>query len=157
MTLALWSIGRTKAAWLREATASYAERLPHLLPFEYTEWPGPKLPRRPSAAQMLNAEADYLLAKLKPADRLYLFDEGGKSFTSRKFAAYLERLQHQTGARIVFLIGGAYGFGESLQERAVGSVSLSPMTLSHQLVRVVALEQLYRGMSILRGLPYHND
>ena len=157
MTLALWCVGRSKAPWLREAVETYAARLPHLLPFEYEEWPGPKLPRRPSPQQTLDAEADYLIARLRPTDRLYLFDEGGKAFTSRKFAAYLERLQHQTGARIVFLIGGAYGFGESLQQRADGSVSLSPMTLSHQLVRVVALEQLYRGMSILRGLPYHND
>ena len=76
---------------------------------------------------------------------------------SRGFADYLERLQHQSGSRIVFLIGGAYGFGESLRQRAQGKVSLSPMTLSHQLVRILAAEQLYRGMSILRGLPYHND
>ena len=157
MTLALWCVGRSKEPWLREAVGVYAARLPHLLPFEYEEWPGPKLPRRPTPAQTVAAEADYVLSRLRPTDKVYLFDEGGRAFTSRKFAAHLERLQHQAGSRLIFLIGGAYGFGESLRERADGRVSLSPMTLSHQLVRIVALEQLYRGMSILRGLPYHND
>lgn len=157
MTLALWCIGRSKERWLREATAVYTARLPHLTRFEYEEWPGPKLPKRPTAERTLALEGEYVLAKLKPADRLYLFDEGGEAFTSRRFAAYLEALQHRGGARIVFLVGGAYGFGESLRKRAEGKVSLSPMTLSHQLVRAVALEQLYRGLSILRGLPYHND
>ena len=157
MTLELWCTGRSKEPWLREATAVYAARLPHLLPFRYEEWPGPKLPRRATPEHTLQLEADYLLAKLKPTDLLVLFDEGGKSMGSRAFAEYLERLQHRVGSRIVFLIGGAYGFGEDLRRRADGRVSLSPMTLSHQLVRAVALEQLYRGMSILRGLPYHND
>ena len=157
MTLELWCIGRSKEPWLREATDIYATRLPHLTPFRYEEWPGPKLPRKPTAERTLELEADYVHAKLKPTDLLYLFDEGGRSFSSRRFADYLERLQHQSGSRIIFLVGGAYGFGESLRKRAVGKVSLSPMTLSHQLVRVVALEQLYRGLSILRGLPYHND
>ena len=157
MTLELWSIGRSKAAWLREATAIYATRLPHLLPFRYQEWPGPKLPRRAGPTHTLQLEAEYVLGKLRRQDVFILFDEGGKEMTSRGFADYLERLQHRGGSRIIFLIGGAYGFGESLRARADGQVALSPMTLSHQLVRVVALEQLYRGMSILRGLPYHND
>ena len=135
----------------------YAARLPHLTPFRYEEWPGPKLPKKPTPARTLELEAEYLLAKLKPADHLCLFDEGGRGFTSRAFAAHLESLQHRSASRIVFLIGGAYGFGESLRQRADERVSLSPMTLSHQLVRAVALEQLYRGVSILRGLPYHND
>ena len=157
MTLELWCTGRSKAPWLRDAIAVYTARLPHLLPFRYEEWPGPKLPRKPTPRHTLDEEAAYVLAKLKLGDVLILLDEGGKTFSSRGFADYLERLQHRSGSRIVFLIGGAYGFGDSLLGRADGKVSLSPMTLSHQLVRVVALEQLYRGMSILRGLPYHND
>ncbi len=157
MTLELWCIGRSKEAWLREAVAVYAKRLPHLIPFRYEELPGPRLPPKPTAAKSLDLESEYVLARLKPTDLLYLFDEGGKSMDSRAFAAYLERTQHQSGSRVVFLIGGAYGFGESLRERAQGKVSLSPMTLSHQLVRAVAMEQLYRAMSILRNLPYHND
>ena len=157
MIIELWCIGKSKAPWLREATAVYAKRLPHLVPFAYHELPGPKLPRRPTPEQTMAAESAYVLARLQPADVLYLFDERGEAMSSRVFAAFLEKIQHQAGSRLVFLIGGAYGFGESLRARAVGGVSLSPMTLSHQLVRVVALEQLYRGMSILRNLPYHND
>ena len=157
MTLELWTIGRSRDAWLREGIAVYTKRLPHLIPFVYEELAGPRLGARPTAAATLAAEAAYVLERLRPTDLLYLFDEGGKSFDSRSFADYLERLQHQAGSKIIFLIGGAYGFGESLRARAQGKVSLSPMTLSHQLVRILALEQLYRGMSILRGLPYHND
>lgn len=157
MTLALWCVGRTKEAWLREASAVYTARLPHLTRFEYEEWPGPKLPKMASPKQTLELEAKYLRLKLKPNDRLFLFDERGKVLTSRRFAAHLESLQTGGGSRIIFLIGGAYGFEESIRTRAEGSVSLSPMTLSHQLVRAVALEQLYRALSITRGLPYHND
>lgn len=153
----LWCIGRSKQAWLRGAIETYVARLPHLIPFRYEELPGPRLPPKPSPSKILALEGDYVTSHLKPGDRLYLFDEAGRAMDSRTFATYLERTQHQTGSRVVFLIGGAYGFGESLRARAVGTVSLSPMTLSHQLVRAVALEQLYRAMSILRNLPYHND
>ncbi len=157
MTLELWTLGKSKARWLRDGIAEYTARLPHLVPFTYVEWDGPRLPRKPSPEQVLAAEAAYVLDKLRPRDRLHLFDERGKSYTSRKFAAHLERLQHTGGTRLVFLVGGAYGFGESLYARAQGKVSLSGMTFSHQLVRLLVAEQLYRAYTILRGLPYHND
>ena len=157
MTLELWCIGRSREAWLRDGIAVYTARLPHLIPFRYDELPGPRLPARATPELTLAREADHVLDRLRATDLVYLFDERGRAMDSRAFADYLERLQHQAGSRVVFLIGGAYGFGESLRQRARGTVSLSPMTLSHQLVRILAAEQLYRGMSILRGLPYHND
>lgn len=157
MTVAVWTLGRTKEAWLRDGLAVYTARLPHLTAFEYAEWEGPKLPRKPSATQIQTAEADYLLARLRPADQLHLFDERGARFDSRGFAAHLERLQHAGGSRVILLIGGAYGFGESLYARAQGEISLSAMTFSHQVARLLALEQVYRAYTILRGLPYHND
>ena len=157
MNVELWTIGRTRESWLREGADMYCKRIPHLVPFRYVEWDGPRLPPKPSAQQMLEQEAAFILDKLKPTDQLHLFDEGGKRFTSRAFAAQVEKMQHQGGSKIIFLIGGAYGFGESLYQRAQSKISLSDMTLSHQLVRILALEQLYRAYSILRGLPYHND
>ncbi|MFK8054634.1 MAG: 23S rRNA (pseudouridine(1915)-N(3))-methyltransferase RlmH [Saprospiraceae bacterium] len=157
MTVELWTLGKTKAPWLKSGIAQFTERLPHLTSFEYVEWPRPKLPKKPSAEQIKSLEQAYLLDKLKPSDQLHLFDEKGKTFTSRGFSEHLEKLQHRGGSRIIFLIGGAFGFGESLYQRATGKIRLSDMTFSHQVVRVMALEQLYRGYSILRGLPYHND
>jgi len=153
----LWTLGKTKTPWLKTGIAQFTDRIPHLTTFVYTEWPGPKLPKKPNKNQIISLEENYLLEKLKPSDQLHLFDEKGKTFNSRAFAAHLEKLQHRGGSRIIFLIGGAFGFGESLYARANGKVRLSDMTFSHQVIRIMALEQLYRGYSILRGLPYHND
>jgi 23S rRNA (pseudouridine1915-N3)-methyltransferase len=157
VTVELWTLGKTKTPWLKQGIAQFTERLPHLTPFEYVEWPGPKLPKKPSPEQIKSLEESYLLDKLKPSDQLHLFDEKGKTYTSRAFSNHLEKLQHRGGSKIIFLIGGAFGFGESLYSRANGKVRLSDMTFSHQVIRVMALEQLYRGYTILRGLPYHND
>ena len=157
MIIELWALGLTKDKWLQEGMEVYLKRLPHLATFDYVELAGPKLPKRPTPTQTIAAEADYLLTKLKDSDRLYLFDEQGKSYNSRAFADFLEQVQLRGGSRIVLLIGGAFGFGESIYRRAHGSIRLSNMTFSHQLIRIMALEQLYRGYSILRGLPYHND
>ena len=157
MTVELWCLGKSKSAWVKEAVALYEKRLRHLHAFNYREYPLPKASRGAQADVARKVEADLIGTKLGNHDLLLLFDERGKSMTSRSYATYLERLQHRSGKRIVFLIGGAYGFDESLRTRAGGSIRLSDMTLSHQLARIVALEQLYRGYTILKGLPYHND
>ena len=157
MTVELWTLGKSKDAWLKEGIDVFTKRIPHLTSFSYSELDGPRLSPKPTADQVKSAESAYILAKLKSTDQLYLFDENGKAFTSRGFSEFLEQLQHRGGSRIIFLIGGAFGFSESLYQRAQGKVRLSNMTFSHQVVRIMALEQLYRGYSILRGLPYHND
>ena len=159
MRVALWSIGPTREAWLREGIELYRERLPRLAPFEYREIPSPKLrgASRTDADAHRQAEAALVEGKLGATDRLFLFDERGRRLTSRALADYLERLQHGGGSRIVLLIGGAYGFGDGIKRRAEGTIRLSDLTLTHQMARLLALEQLYRAYSILRGLPYHND
>ena len=157
MTVELWAIGKTKDVWLAEGIASLAKRTGKLATFNYLELPAPRGKHVVAGPDSVLAEAEVVLKRLADADQLILLDERGKTFTSRKFAAYLDALQMRGGSRIVFLIGGAYGFSESLRQRSNGSVRLSDMTFTHQLIRVIALEQFYRGYSILRGLPYHND
>lgn len=159
MRVELWSVGPTKETWLRAGIEEYSRRLPRLTPFEYREIPLPKLrgASRTDAEAHRQAEAALVEGKLGPSDRLFLFDERGRRLTSRGLAEYIERLQHGGGSRIVLLIGGAYGFGDSLKLRAEGAIRLSDLTLTHQMARLLALEQLYRAYSILRGLPYHND
>ena len=157
MTTALWAIGKSREPWVNEALAEYRKRLPRLTSFEYREIEAPRAARKAAGARVAELEAAPVEKLLGPADRLYLFDERGRAYDSRGFADFLEGLQHGGGSRLVFLIGGAYGFGESLRRRAAGTVRLSDMTLTHQFARVVAIEQIYRAHTILRGLPYHND
>ena len=86
-----------------------------------------------------------------------LLDEAGKSMDSRGFATYLDNWRQRSPKRLIFILGGAYGFSQDIRDRAAGLLSLSPMTFNHQLARIVFLEQLYRGMTILNGHPYHHD
>ena len=157
MKVELWAMGKSKASWVKDASTQYHRRLQQFTAFGYEELHGIKVPKRATAKTIQNAEADYTLRRLSSSDKLFLLDERGKSMDSRKFASWLEQLQHQGGNRLIFLIGGAYGFDQRLYERATGMVRLSAMTISHQLVRVLALEQLYRAYSILNNHPYHND
>ena len=157
MKVELWVVGRTKEPWLREGMAPYLTRLPRLTAFAYEEVHPGKVRGTPDARALLAAESAAVESRLAPGDRLVLFDERGRRLTSRGLADHLESLQHGGGSRIVLLLGGAYGFGERLRARAEGSLRLSDLTLTHQMARLLALEQVYRAYSILRGLPYHND
>jgi 23S rRNA (pseudouridine1915-N3)-methyltransferase len=109
-----------------------------------------------SAQQVKAKEGESILSKLKDDDLLILLDERGRSFSSEGFATYLDKKLQQSQRRLIFLIGGAYGFSDALYERAKDQLSLSSMTFSHQMVRLFFMEQLYRAMTILRNEPYHN-
>ena len=110
-----------------------------------------------SADEQKRAEGAEILRLLQSSDRLVLLDERGKELTSRAFAGYMEKAMASGLRRLVFLIGGPYGFSEEVYGRADDQVSLSKMTFSHQMVRLFAVEQLYRAQTILRGEPYHHD
>ena len=157
MNIRLLVVGKTDVAWVREALEIYTSRLVHYVPFSVSEIPQLKGVSALTRAQIKDKEAELILARLKPADELLLFDEHGKEFTSVAFATFLqERMLHVRGD-LVFAIGGAYGFAESVHARAAGEISLSRMTFSHQMVRAIAAEQLYRAMTIIKGEPYHNE
>ena len=136
--------------------ALYEKRLKHYLPFQWSVLPDIKGAGSLSAQQVKAKEGESILSKLKDDDLLILLDERGRALSSEGFATYLDKKLQQSQRRLIFLIGGAYGFSDALYERAKDQLSLSSMTFSHQMVRLFFMEQLYRAMTILRNEPYHN-
>ncbi|MCP9235198.1 23S rRNA (pseudouridine(1915)-N(3))-methyltransferase RlmH [Lewinella sp. JB7] len=156
MKVVVMYIGKTSEAYLRTGEAVYQKRLTYYLPITFEIVPDVRKAGKLAARQLLEKEAEAVLARLAPDDRLILLDEGGDQLTSEGFAAYMERELQRPARRLVFLVGGAYGFAPLLYERADAKLSLSKMTFSHQMIRLFFTEQLYRAMTILRNEKYHN-
>ena len=157
MNIVLLTVGRTDVKWVKEGLDLYASRLVHYVPFSVNEIPELKKVSALTKQQIKEKEGELILTQLSPSDVLILLDEHGREFRSLEFADYVQR-QLSSGARnLVFVIGGAYGFSEAVYSRAQGKISLSRMTFSHQMVRTVFAEQLYRAFTILRGEPYHHE
>jgi 23S rRNA (pseudouridine1915-N3)-methyltransferase len=148
-------VGRSDAGFIREGVEHYLKRLRPVLPVAWEEVRAAGHSGR-SVEQALAAEGQAILKKIGAGDRLVLLDERGKSLTSPGLAQWLARVRRLPGSSAVLLVGGAYGVSEEVKQRADETLSLSPMTLPHQLVRVVLLEQLYRAATILAGQPYHH-
>jgi 23S rRNA (pseudouridine1915-N3)-methyltransferase len=135
----------------------YQNRLKHYGKFEYTELPDIKQSKSWTSEQVKQAEGKRILEQVAPGDRLVLMDENGKGYTSRQFAKYFQQWFLSGEKKLVLVIGGAFGFSEEVYARSNGKISLSKMTFSHQMIRLFALEQIYRAQSILKGESYHND
>ena len=157
MQLSLLVLGKTDSAQIETEIKRYESRLKHYLPFELRVIPDVRRGSKLAPEEQKRAEGIELLRYITPTDRVYLFDERGESYTSRAFATFIERAMVSGERRMVFIIGGPYGFSPEVYERADGQVSLSRMTFSHQMVRLFAIEQLYRAQTIIRGEPYHHD
>ena len=157
MQLSLLVLGKTDSAQIETEIKRYESRLKHYLPFELRVIPDVRRGSKLTPEEQKRAEGIELLRYITPTDRVYLFDEHGESYTSRAFATFIERAMVSGERRLVFIIGGPYGFSPEVYERADGLVSLSRMTFSHQMVRLFAIEQLYRAQTIIRGEPYHHD
>ncbi len=157
MKLAVAAIGKIAYAPYQQAVERYAQRLPHYLPFELKEIPDIKNTKALTPELQKAQEGALLLKWLTPADAVILMDERGKEYTSREFSTFLSEKMHTVPGRLVFVIGGPYGFSPEVYARANGKISLSKMTFPHELARVVLVEQLYRAMTILRGEPYHHQ
>ena len=157
MQLSLLVLGKTDSAQIETEIKRYESRLKHYLPFELKVIPDVRRGSKLTPEEQTRAEGIELLRYITPTDRVYLFDERGESYTSRAFATFIERAMVSGERRLVFIIGGPYGFSPEVYERADGQVSLSRMTFSHQMVRLFAIEQLYRAQTIIRGEPYHHD
>ncbi len=157
MRMTLLTVGKTDVAWVREGLRTYSDRLGHYVPFAIREIPELKGARSLSEEQIKQKEGDLILASLSPSDRVFLLDEHGSMMRSVEFAAWIGKLISQGSRDIVFVIGGAYGFSPAVYSRAEGKLSLSPMTFSHQMVRTIFAEQLYRAFTILKGEPYHHE
>ena len=156
MRITLLTMGKTDIRWVAEGLEMYASRLSHYVPFAVRELPELKGVGSLDREQIKKKEGELLLKAVKPADTVVLLDEHGEEFSSMEFAARIGSYL-QKGRDVVFVVGGAYGFSPEVYARAVSKLSMSRMTCSHQLIRTVFAEQLYRAFTILRGEPYHNE
>ena len=157
MKICLLTVGKTDIGWVREGLETYSSRLSHYVPFSVREIPELKNTSALTRTQIKEREGELILKAIKPTDRVILLDERGKEYRSVEFAEEIRRLSLAGGKDIVFVIGGAYGFSEAVYARSVGKISLSRMTFSHQMVRTIFAEQLYRAFTIIKGEPYHHE
>ncbi|MCQ2130775.1 MAG: 23S rRNA (pseudouridine(1915)-N(3))-methyltransferase RlmH [Bacteroidales bacterium] len=157
MKITLLTVGKTDVRWVREGLELYSSRLIHYVPFSLVEIPELKNVSALSQDQIKSREGELILKHLKPADELVLLDEHGREFRSIEFADFIEGRMSRSSRDLVFVIGGAYGFSKEVYSRADSKISLSKMTFSHQMVRTIFAEQLYRAFTIMRGEPYHHE
>ena len=157
MKIILLTVGKTDINWVREGLETYSSRLLHYAPFCLTEIPELKNTSALTKEQIKVKEGELILKNIKPTDRVILLDERGKEYRSVEFADEIRRMTAGGGKDIVFVIGGAYGFSEDVYARSNGKMSLSRMTFSHQMVRTIFTEQLYRAFTIIKGEPYHHE
>lgn len=157
MKVLLLMVGKTSDKWLEQGIGQYVSRLGHYLPFEIKVLPDIKKAGNLSSDNLKRLEGDLIVKNLESSDQVVLLDEKGKHFSSRDFAGFIEKQMINGCRRLVFVIGGAWGFSDSVYQRANIKLSLSRMTFSHQIVRLIFSEQLYRAMTIIKNEPYHHD
>lgn len=148
--------GKTNDDHLQALESEYYQRLSHYVNFEMQMLPDLKNTKNSSEAQIKQRESEQLLPLIQPSDWLVLLDEQGKEFTSEHFAENLQKRMNQGLKRVLFVVGGAYGFSPEVYARANQKLALSKMTFSHQMVRTIFAEQLYRAFTILNNEPYHH-
>ena len=156
MKMTLLVTGKTGDARLASLIQDYQQRLTHYVPFEFVVLPDIKNAKSLSEEQLKTAEGEAILRWLTPSMEVVLLDEHGHEFRSIEYAEWLQK-KMSSGKDLVLIIGGAYGFSPAVYARANYKVSFSQMTFSHQMIRLMAIEQLYRAMTILRGEPYHHE
>ena len=151
------AIGKTDAKEIVSLVDEYKKRLGRYIKFQLVVIPDLKNNKNLTESQQKEKEGEHILAQIETSDLVVLLDEKGKQFTSVSFSNYLQKKMNSGLKRLVFVIGGPYGFGDEVYKRANEKVSLSSMTFSHQMVRLFAIEQLYRAFTILRNEPYHHQ
>lgn len=157
MNITLLMIGNTSEAFVKEGYEVFAKRLKHYLKVKEIIIPDLKDRKHLNPEQVKEKEAGLLLEKMGSASFTVLLDERGKEFSSTEFAGFLQKTMNAGTRELFFIIGGAYGVAESIKQRADICISLSRMTFTHQFIRMILAEQLYRAMTILKNEPYHNE
>ncbi len=155
MKLTLLVVGKTTLKEIKSVCDEYNKRINHYCKMEGIMVESPS--KAGDQSKMKEKEGEAILKKINPGDYLILLDDKGKEFSSTQFASYLEGLFNQSLKNIVFVVGGAYGFSEAVYKRANAKLSLSKMTFSHQIIRVIFYEQLYRAFTIINKEPYHHE
>lgn len=156
MRITLLVVGKTTDPRLQSLIEDYQQRLKHYIPFEFVVVPDIKNAKTLSTDQLKSAEGQAILAALTPSMDVLLLDEHGREFRSIEYADFLQK-KMGSGKDLTLIIGGAYGFSKEVYARANGKIALSQMTFSHQMIRLMAIEQIYRAMTILRNEPYHHE
>ena len=156
MKITLLIVGKTTDERLTSLISDYKQRLSHYVPFELAIIPDLKNAKSLTVDQIKSAEGELILRALTPAMDVILLDEHGREYRSVEFADFLQK-KMSSGKDLTLVIGGPYGFSKEVYQRANGKLSLSQMTFSHQMIRLMAIEQIYRAMTILRNEPYHHE
>jgi len=157
MKIVLLVSGKTESVWLQQGIDVYIQRLKHYIPFEIKVIPDLKHTKNLTSEEQKEEEGKLILPHMNEKSDVYLLDEGGREFSSKELSVFLEK-KMTTGCReLTFIIGGPFGFSRKIDETPAGKISLSRLTFSHQMVRLLFVEQLYRAFTILRGEPYHHQ
>ena len=157
MKITLLAIGKTDSDYFIKGISEYTKRLEHYISFDTQIIPDIKNTKNLTIDQQKEKEGELILKNIQSGDYIVLLDDKGKEYTSMQFASYIEKKTHTVPKRLVFIIGGPYGFSKSVYEKANEKLTLSRMTFSHQMVRLIFVEQLYRAMTILNNEPYHHE
>ena len=157
MKIKLIYTGKTGKSFLVEGEKEYENRLKHYIKFEKVELPDIKNALKLSPSEIKAKEAEQILKKLENSDQIVLLDDKGKEFSSTDFSKYFQKKMNSGIKTLCFIIGGPYGFDEMIYNLPHQKISLSKMTFSHQMIRMIFLEQVYRSFTILKGEPYHHE
>ena len=157
MKITFLVVGKTNHSSLIQLQEEYQNRLKHYISFETITIPELKNTKNISENEQKEKEADLILKQLETTDEVILLDEKGKQLTSVAFSEFLSKKMLASHKRMVFVVGGPYGFSQRIYDRANSKISLSAMTFSHQMIRVIFIEQLYRAFTIIKGESYHHD
>lgn len=157
MKIVIIAVGKTSTDYVGRGVEEYLRRISRYINIELNVIPDVRTSRAISEETQKQTEGKAIIASLQPGDHVTLLDERGKEMTSREFSGQIEQKMIRGLKRLVFIIGGPYGFSDEVYQRADDKISLSRMTFTHEMIRLFFTEQIYRAMTILRGEPYHHD
>ncbi len=157
MNIELITVGKTNIRFIQEGIAEYTRRLSHYIPFSIITVPDLKNLSKLDKEQQKIAEGQKIISMIQPGDYVVLLDERGKQYSSVEFSSFIEKGMLAGRKKIIFVVGGPFGFSREMYERADSQLSLSKMTFNHEMVRLFFVEQIYRAMTILRGEQYHHE
>lgn len=157
MKFSLLVVGKTATGYLKQGIDEYVNRLSHYISFDIQYIADAKNTKKLTEAQQKQVEGESILQRFEASDYVVLLDEHGKEYTSMEFSTYIQKRMSSGARRIVFVVGGPYGFSDDVYKRANDKLSLSKMTFSHEMIRLIFTEQLYRACTILNHEPYHHE
>ncbi|OFX62062.1 MAG: 23S rRNA (pseudouridine(1915)-N(3))-methyltransferase RlmH [Bacteroidetes bacterium GWA2_30_7] len=157
MKITLIFIGKTDEDFIKVGIEKYVNRLNHYIKLDIIEIKNIKIPKSITKENLKSLEYEQINKHIIADDTVYLLDENGKELTSVGFSDFIKKSMLSSIKNLVFIVGGAYGFSEKIEKRAIGKISLSKMTFTHQMIRLIAVEQIYRAFTIINNEPYHHN